>query len=163
MDEVPWYTLHSFCKDHDTQCTQITNPMVHNALQMQRQWYTMHSKCRDNGTQCTQITNPVRHNALKLQSQCVHNALKLQSPYYTMHSNYTKPIQRQIVPGLPQSWKKSWKKKIFSRSWKSQGILFTVSENEQLWKGQGKSVSSGNFLLLEYTYSSQICTKHHMP
>ena len=31
-------------------------------------------------------------------------------------------------------------KNFFSRSWKSQGILFTVSENEQFLKGQGKSV-----------------------
>ena len=35
---------------------------------------------------------------------------------------------------------KVMEKQFFSRSWKSQGTLFTGSENEQFRKSQGKSV-----------------------
>ena len=56
------------------------------------------------------------------------------------------------VPGLWQPYRaatvreKVREKKIFSRSWKSQGILLQVSENELFLRGQGKSVLVREFL-----------------
>ena len=76
--------------------------------------------------------------------------------YREAHEWYT-------TPGLPQSWKKSGKKLFFQDHGKVREFCLQSVKMSNFEKVRENQSWSGNFLLLEYTYSSQICTKDHLP